>query len=182
MKQMLSADQLREGVTRMAGHINQHYGRRPLTIVGVLTGSIVLLADLIRQLEMPLRITLVQARSYRGRATAPGPLYVDAGSLVDLRGHDVLIVDDIYDTGRTLEELISLVDGTNPAAVRVAVLLRKLGRQQIALEPDWIGFDIPDEFVVGYGLDYDDLYRNLPYLAALEPSDLAPSATAEPRK
>ena len=180
MKLMLSADQLREGVTRMAGHINQHYGHRPLTIVGVLTGSIVLLADLIRQLEMPLRITLVQARSYRGRATAPGSLYVDTGSLVDLRGHDVLIVDDIYDTGRTLEELISLVDGTNPASVRVAVLLRKLGRQQIALVPDWVGFDIPDEFVVGYGLDYDDLYRNLPYLAALEPSDLAPSDVARP--
>jgi hypoxanthine phosphoribosyltransferase len=98
--------------------------------------------------------------------------------LVDLRGHDVLIVDDIYDTGRTLEEMISLIDATNPASVRVAVLLRKLGRQQIAIEPDWIGFDIPDEFVVGYGLDYDDLYRNLPYLAALEPSDLSPSDLA----
>ncbi|MGD9644865.1 MAG: hypoxanthine phosphoribosyltransferase [Pirellulales bacterium] len=177
---MLSADELREGVSRMAGHINRRYERRPLTIVGVLTGSIVLVADLIRQLEMPLRIVLVQARSYRGRSTAPGSLYVDAGALVDLRGQDVLIVDDIYDTGRTLEELISLIDATNPASVRVAVLLRKLGRQQIVMEPDWIGFDIPDEFVVGYGLDYDDLYRNLPYLAALEPADLHnPAADGE---
>lgn len=166
----------------MAGQINQRYGRRPLTIVGVLTGSIVLLADLIRQLEMPLRIVLVQARSYRGRSIAPGPLYVDASSLADLRGQDVLIVDDIYDTGRTLEELVSLVDVTNPASVRVAVLLRKVGRQEIVLEPDWIGFDIPNEFVVGYGLDYDGLYRNLPFLAALEPAEIqSPANDGEPR-
>ena len=179
---MLSADQLREGVARMAGHINQRYGRRPLTIVGVLTGSIVLLADLIRQLEMPLRIVLVRARSYRGRSTAPGPLYVDAGALADLRGQEVLIVDDIYDTGRTLEELVSLVDATNPASVRVAVLLRKVGRQEVVLQPDWIGFDIPNEFVVGYGLDFDGLYRNLPFLAALEPAEIQqPASDGEPR-
>jgi hypoxanthine phosphoribosyltransferase len=172
VKLLLTEEQLRVGVSRMAADISHHFRERPITIVGVLTGSIVLLADLIRQLEMPLRVALVQARSYRGRATSPGPLSVKLDDLCDLKGREVLLVDDIFDTGRTLLELVSLLDEREPASIHSAVLLRKLGRQQVPIAPDWVGFDIPDEFVVGYGLDYDDLYRNLPYVAALEPTDL----------
>jgi len=156
----------------MAGEITAHYRDRPLTIVGVLTGSIVLLADLIRQLDMPLRLALVQARSYRGRETTPSNLSINADMLLDVKNRDVLVVDDIFDTGRTLFELVSRLDELQVASLRSAVLLRKLGRQQVARAPDFVGFDIPDEFVVGYGLDFDDMYRNLPYLAVLEPSDL----------
>lgn len=175
MKLVLNEEQLRDGVVRLAADISRFYGPRPITIVGVLTGSIVLLADLIRKLEMPLRVALVQARSYRGRTTTPGALVVNADQLPDLRDRDVLIVDDIFDTGRTLLELISQIDELNPASVHSAVLLRKRGRQQVSVTPDWVGFEIPDEFVVGYGLDYDDMYRNLPYLAALEAADLSPA-------
>lgn len=173
MKVLLSEDELRAGVSRMAVDISRHYRDRPITIVGVLTGSVVLLADLIRQLAMPLRVALVQARSYRGQATSPGPLSVKLDDLCDVKGRELLLVDDIFDTGRTLLELVSLLDEREPASIHSAVLLRKRGRQQVSIAPDWVGFDIPDEFVVGYGLDYDDLYRNLPYVAALEPADLA---------
>jgi hypoxanthine phosphoribosyltransferase len=168
----LSKEALEQGVARMAAEITAHYGDRPLTIVGVLTGSIVLLADLIRQLEMPLRVALVQARSYRGRAMSPSNLTINADMLLDVKQRHVLVVDDIFDTGRTLFELIAHLDELQPASLRTAVLLRKNGRQQVPCDPDYVGFDIPDEFVVGYGLDFDDLYRNLPYLAVLDPSDM----------
>lgn len=169
---LLSEDQLRVGVARMAAEIASRYAGRPLTIVGVLTGSLVVLADLIRLLDMPLRVGLVQTRSYRGNATFPGALSINADMLTDVKGRDVLLLDDIFDTGHTLFQVISQLDALGPHSVRTAVLLRKRGRQQIELEPDFVGFEIPDEFVVGYGLDYNDLYRNLPYVAALEPHEI----------
>lgn len=174
MRILLTEQQLREGVERMAGQIKAHYQDRPLTIIGVMTGSVVLLADLIRLLDMPLRVGVVQARSYRGHATVPGQLSINSDSLPDIAGRHVLLVDDIFDTGHTLFELLDQLDALQPASLRSAVLLRKQGRQRVAMTPDHVGFEIPDEFVVGYGLDYRDEYRNLPYLAALESADLAP--------
>ena len=159
----------------MAEEINGHYGTSPLTIIGVLTGSVVFLADLIRLLEMPLKVGLVQARSYQGATTTPGELRIHHDILPEVTGHDVLIVDDIFDTGHTLMALIDQFVALGPATVRSVVLLRKAGRVRVALQPDHVGFEIPNEFVVGYGLDYDDLYRNLPHVAALDPTDLAPA-------
>ena len=173
MKTLLTEEQLQQGVRRMADEIRRHYQGRPLTIVGVLIGSVVLLADLIRLLDVPLRVELVQARSYRRRSTRPGPLVINLDLLSsDVRGRHVLLVDDIFDTGNTLWELIPQIDELGPASVRTAVLLRKQERCEVALKPDFVGFDIPNVFVVGYGLDYGDLYRNLPYVATLEPDDL----------
>ncbi len=172
MKLLLNEEQVQAGVRRLAGEVSAHYDGRPLTIIGVLTGSIVLLADLIRQLDMPLRVGVVQARSYRGAATSPGALAINAELLPEIRGCEVLLVDDIFDTGQTLRELIVQFDKFAPSSVRSAVLLRKLGRQRAAMEPDHVGFEIPNEFVVGYGLDYRDAYRNLPYVAALEANEL----------
>jgi hypoxanthine phosphoribosyltransferase len=174
VKKLLSEDQLREGVKRLARDIASCYEDRPLTIVGVLTGSLVVLADLIRHLEMPLRVGLVQARSYRGQATRPGELFINADLLPDINGREVLLLDDIFDTGHTLRGLLAQLDKLGPHSVRSGVLLLKRGRQEVDLRPDFIGFEIPDEFVVGYGLDYNDLYRNLPYVAALEPADTLP--------
>lgn len=158
----------------MAHDINAFYAQRPLTIVGVLTGSVVLLADLIRLLEMPLRVGVVQARSYRGAATVPGELSVNLDALPEIRGREVLLADDIFDTGHTLEQLIAQFRGLGPRSVRSAVLLKKLGRQEVKMQPDHVGFEIPNEFVVGYGLDYQDAYRNLPHVAALEPHEIGP--------
>ena len=172
MKELLNERQLRKGVVELSQTINQAYGERPLTILGVLTGSVVLLADMIRLLKMPLRVGVVLAKSYRGAETTRGPLTINAELMPDITERDILIVDDIFDTGHTLAELTLLMEELGPKSIRSAVLLRKHGRQEVDLEPDFVAFNIPDEFVVGYGLDYQDEYRNLPYVAALETIDL----------
>jgi hypoxanthine phosphoribosyltransferase len=171
MKQLLSEEQVRAGVVKMAREITACYGDRPLTIVAVMTGSVVLLADLIRLLNMPLRVGVVQASSYKGQ-TNRGRLAVNAEMMPDIAGRDVLLVDDIFDTGHTLIEVISLMRALGPTSLRSAVLLSKAGRKQVEYEPDFSVFEIPDEFVVGYGLDYRDAFRNLPFIASLEPADL----------
>lgn len=171
VKVLLTAEDLREGVQRMAREIRQAYDSRPITMLGIMTGSVVLLADLIREFDMPLRVGVLQASSYRG-GTTRGELIVNAALLPDVAGRDVLLVDDIFDTGRTLEHLRGHVENLGARSVRTAVLLRKRGRQEVELEPDFVGFEIPDEFVVGYGLDYGDEYRNLAYVAALEPAEI----------
>lgn len=173
MKVLLSEYEIKAGVARLASEVNAHYGRRPLTIIGVLTGSIVLVADLIRLLEMPLRVGVVQARSYRGTATLPGDLAVNADLLPPIAGHEVLLIDDIFDTGQTLHALLAQFRPLAPRSLRTAVLLRKQGRQRVEDCPDHVVFDIPDEFVVGYGLDYQDAFRNLPHVASLEAHELA---------
>lgn len=155
----------------MAAAVSACYQNQPLTIVCVLTGSVVLLADLIRLLHMPLRVGVLQASSYRG--TTRGELSLRADMMLDVAQRDVLVVDDIFDTGHTLVQVVRQLQHLEPTSVRTAVLLRKRGRQEVEMVPDFIGFDIPDEFVVGYGLDYQDQYRNLRWLAALEPADLA---------
>lgn len=171
MKVLLSEQQLMDGVHRMAHEISRHYSGQPLTILGIMTGSVVLLADLIRQLEMPLRVGVVQASSYRG-GTKRGELVINSDLMPDVSGRHVLLVDDIFDTGHTLAKIVERVQALGPSSIRTAVLLRKEGRQEVAMQADFVGFAIPDEFVVGYGLDYDDEYRNLAYVAALEPADL----------
>src|SRR5262249_7913773 len=147
--------------------IQVDYQDRPVTIIGVLTGSLMFLADLVRHLDLPLRIGLIQASSYRGAVTRPGELHVQKELLPDIRGRHVLLLDDILDTGQTLGYLVPYLRQLGPPSVRVAVLLRKQGRQQVSLEPDYYGFEIPDAFVIGYGLDFNDEYRHLPYVAIL---------------
>jgi len=178
VKVLLDESELQAGVSRMASEISAHYGNSPLTIVGVLTGSVVLLADLIRQLEMPLRVGVLQASSYRGNTTR-GAITINSDLLLDVNGRDVLLVDDIFDTGHTLAEVIPMLEKMGAKSVKSAVLLRKIGRQEVEIETQFVGFDIPDEFVVGYGLDYQDQYRNLRYLASLEPADLVDDSIGE---
>ena len=173
MKTLLSKEELHDGVAAMAREIEQTYEGRQLTIVGVLTGSVVLLADLIRHIDQPMRVGVIQASSYRGATTTRGDLIINSELMLDITGRDVLLVDDIFDTGHTLEQVVEKLQDFKPASVRSSVLLRKHGRQEVEYVPDFVAFEIPDEFVVGYGLDYEDMYRTLPYLAALEDEDLA---------
>src|SRR5262249_18386122 len=142
--------------------IEEDYGNKPLTIVAVLTGSLIALADLVRQIRIPVRIALVQASSYRGATTSATALVVNQAFAPDVAGRDVLLLDDILDTGQTLSALVQHLKDRGATSVRTAVLLRKIGRQVIPIDPDYFGFAIPDAFVVGYGLDYDDDYRHLP--------------------
>jgi hypoxanthine phosphoribosyltransferase len=169
MRILITAEEIRERVAGLARQISADYAGQSLTLLGVLTGSLIFLADLVRQLQLPTRIGFIQASSYRGAATTPGKLEVMPGLLPDIRGRHVLLMDDILDTGQTLTQLVEHVRRMEPLSLRVAVLLRKRGRQVFSLEPDYCGFEIPDEFVVGYGLDYNDEYRQLPHVAVLEP-------------
>jgi hypoxanthine phosphoribosyltransferase len=118
-------------------------------------------------------VGVLQASSYRGATTTRGELAINSELMLDVSGRDVLLVDDIFDTGHTLVRVVEKMRDFAPASLRTAVLLRKKARQQVNYDPDFVAFDIPDEFVVGYGLDFEDMYRNLPYLAALEPEDIA---------
>ena len=156
----------------MAAEISHAYGANPLTVIAVMTGSVVLLADLIRLLGMPLRVGVLQASSYKG-GMARGELVINADLMPDVAGRDVLLIDDIFDTGHTLAKVVERVRELGPASVRSGVLLRKTGRQEVEYQPDFVAFEIPDDFVVGYGLDYRDAYRNLPYIATLEEHDIA---------
>ena len=168
MRVLITTERIQERLTELAAEIGPQFRDRPLTIVGVLTGSLMFLADLVRRLDMPLRIALIQASSYRGKATAPGELHLGSESLADVRGRHVLLLDDILDTGQTLHHLVRHLEEQGALSVKVGVLLRKEGRQVHAVRVDYVGFNIPNEFVVGYGLDFNDEYRQLPYVAVLE--------------
>ena len=165
---LISEAEIQDRVRQLGRQIEADYQGKPLTIVAVLTGSLILLADLVRQIRLPLRVALLQAGSYKGATTTAGALIINEAFLPDVAGRDVLLLDDILDTGHTLASQVRRMTERGARSVRTAVLLRKIGRQQVQLEPDYCGFTIPDAFVVGYGLDYNDDYRHLPHVAILD--------------
>ncbi len=167
MEILLSADQIRHRVDQLAVDIARTYDGRQVTVIGILTGCVVFMADLIRQIDLPLRVGFLTASSYRGEATMPGNLVIRDDLLPDLAGRDVLLIDDILDTGKTLTRVVARLIDRGAQSVKVAVLLRKVGRQEVPFEPDFVGFTIPDQFVVGYGLDFNDEYRHLPFIGVL---------------
>ncbi len=167
MNVLISTEHIQKRVVQLAAAISEDYRDTPLTIVGVLNGCLIFVADLIRQLHMPVRLGFLRASSYRGASTEPAVLRIDPALMPDVENRHVLLVDDILDTGQTLHALIEHVRKARPATLRTGVLLRKAGRQRLPVEPDYCGFDIPDRFVVGYGLDFNDEFRNLPYIAEL---------------
>jgi hypoxanthine phosphoribosyltransferase len=147
---------------------------------------VLFLADLLRHLEFPLRLDFVGVSSYGSGTTSGDPLFTRP-TAIDVRGRDVLIVDDILDTGKTLDRVTVLVRQFKPRRVRTCVLLDKKARRQIKIKGDYTGFQIPDEFVVGYGLDFAERYRNLPFVAVLKPeiyhpADPAPAKAPAPRR
>ncbi len=173
MRVLLSAAELSAGIDRLAADVRREGPETALVVVGVLTGSIVIVADLIRRLNGPVRVSMAWASSYRGTATRPGELQLHLDLLPDLAGQDVLVVDDIFDTGRTMEAIVAAITSRGAARVRSLVLLQKQGRSEVAMSPDFVGFEIPDVFVVGYGLDYDGTLRQLDHVAALDEDDIA---------
>ena len=163
--------QIAKRVETVAEQIDACYGREPFVILTVLAGSIVFLSDLIRHLTGPLEIAFTAVRSYPGPATRSNGAETILPVETDLAGRHVMILDDILDSGRTLSLLRETVVGQRPASCRACVLLRK-DRPELSDRPaaDFVGFDVPDRFAVGYGLDYDGLYRNLPDICILADS------------
>lgn len=173
MRVLISEEEISERVAELGKRISEDYADKNLTILGVLTGSIVLLADLIREVDLQLRVGLIQASSYKGETTTAGELSINSSLVPDLADRDVLIIDDIFDTGNTMVGLYETIKKFNPSSLQSAVLLWKTERTTVEMEPDYYGFKIPNEFVIGYGLDYNDEYRHIPYIGVLEESDLA---------
>ena len=151
----------------MAAEISADYGGKEITVVTVLNGSLMFSADLLRRLEMPLRLDCLSVSSYHGASTT-GVVTFNQLHLPDVHGRHVLLLDDILDSGHTLHAIRDkLLEETSPLSVKVCVLLRKDVPRQRELEADYIGFDIANEFVVGYGLDYMERFRNLPYIGVI---------------
>lgn len=159
-----------ERLDAMAAEISAFYQDKPLTVLAILNGSLVFAADLLRRIPLPLRFESLSVASYHGATESSGTVTFRQTCLPDISGRHVLILDDILDTGRTLHAVRQrILTETVPLSVRVAVLLQKRKPRVEALHADYAGFDIDDEFVVGYGLDYQGHYRNLPVVGVIDP-------------
>ena len=171
-KVLLSAEVINARILEIADEINRHYQDtvHEIILITLLDGAIVFTADLIRHLSVPLRLDCIRVSSY-GNSTNPETAPRILGTLKsDVEDKHVLLVDDILDTGNTMQKVVSEVAVKKPASLKTCVFLDKPDRRQNNLQADWSGFSIPDEFVVGYGLDYAGRYRELPYLGTLKPS------------
>ena len=167
-KILFSADRIRQRIAELGGEITRDYaGRRPV-LVGVLNGAVVFLADLMREIDLPLEVYMMSASSYEGTEST-GSVEITKHLDADISGRDVILVEDIVDTGITLQRLLTDLQAENPASLEVCALLSKPSRRVADIPtPRYIAFNIPDEFVIGYGLDYNQQYRNLPYIATIE--------------
>lgn len=152
----------------LAARIVEDYRDRELTVVAILNGSVILMADLLRRIPLPLKLDCLSVASYHGGTKTTGELLFRQVSLPDIAGRHVLILDDILDSGVTLATIREKLEAAGPASVRICVLLAKKRERLRAVEPDYVGFEIADEFVVGYGLDYMERYRNLPCIGVLK--------------
>ena len=165
---LITDAQIARRVEVLSKQIQRDFKGRELVIVAVLNGTIMFLADLIRCLSLPLRLDFVAVSSY-GLGTESGQLVFTKELRLDVRGRDVLLVDDILDTGRTLHRVLGKIRELSPRRIKTCVLLEKADRRVEKVTADYIGFSIPDLFVVGYGLDFAERYRNLPFIGVLHP-------------
>ena len=170
LKVLLSQQEIADKVCEIGKQITKDYEGKNLLMVSVLKGSVVFMADLMRAVQIPCAIDFMVVSSYGGANTSSTGLVKIIKDLdADLTGRDVLIVEDILDTGITLSKLVPVLKMRNPGSVKICTILSKPSRRMADIEPDYCGFEVPDEFVVGYGLDYDEKYRNLPYVGVLKP-------------
>ena len=169
-KVLISEEEIQAKLVEMGAAITRDYADRSLLLVGVLKGAFVVMADLARNIQLPLQFDFMAVSSYGAATKTSGVVRILKDLDHDLKDRDVLVVEDIVDSGLTLKYLLKNLAGRKPATLEVAALLRKEGIQQVELDVRYIGFDIPNEFVVGYGLDYAEKYRNLPYIGTLKPA------------
>lgn len=170
VEQILIDEQtLNEKVKELAQRITEDYKGKPLLIVGILKGSVPFMADLLRLIKLEdLSIDFMSVSSYNGGTVSSGRIRIIKDLDVDINGKNVLIVEDIVDTGFTLSKLKDMLMIRNPKSLKICTILNKPSRRTTPIDVDYIGFDVPDEFIIGYGLDYDEKYRNLPYVGILK--------------
>jgi len=172
---LLTADQIARRLDELGQELRGEYDGKDLTVVAVLSGTVMFVADLLRRLPIPLRLDYVGLSSYHGGMHSAGDVVVTKDLRLDVRGREVLVVDDILDSGLTLVRVTELLRAAGPRRIRSCVLLEKDVPHADGFRADWVGFKIPDKFVVGYGLDYDERYRNLPDVATLRPEVARPT-------
>ena len=165
---LIDADELAARVRELGGQLSADYTAREPILIGVLTGAVVFLADLMRAMDIMIRCDFIGVSSYGNAPRSSGIVKITADLSASIEDRDVVIVEDIIDTGRTISYLRRNLETRRPQSLRVCTLLDKIERREVAVALDYVGFAIPSEFVVGYGLDYSGRYRNLPYLAALD--------------
>jgi len=167
-KILVTEQELHTIAQKLAKKITEDYAGKKLLVVGVLKGSIYFLTDLSRYIDLPCNIDFIQASSYGAGTTTSGNIRIIKDISDDLTGFDVLLVEDILDTGRTLKHIKDMLLKRNPNSISVVTLLDKPARREVDITADYIGVDVPNAFVVGYGLDYNQFYRNLPYIGILK--------------
>jgi hypoxanthine phosphoribosyltransferase len=165
---LITDDQIARRIRAMSRDIVRDFTGREMVVVSLLNGTVVFLGDLVRNLSLPLRLDFIGVSSY-GAGTESGDLVFTKELRLDVRGRDVLLVDDILDTGKTLCRVLGKLRALKPRRIKTCVLLNKAARRGEAVEADYVGFEIPDFFVVGYGLDFAERYRNLPFVGVLHP-------------
>jgi hypoxanthine phosphoribosyltransferase len=159
----------------IAGQISKDYRDRELTVIAVLNGSLMFMSDLLRRIPLPLKLDCLSVVSYHGKAQTTGEVIFKQVALPDAVGRHILILDDILDSGHTLAAIREKLETAKPRSIRVCVLLRKKKQRARDVDADYVGFEIQDEFVVGYGLDFMERYRNLPYIGVLRKDLIAQS-------
>jgi hypoxanthine phosphoribosyltransferase len=165
---LVSADELQQRVAELGAQITRDYEGRRLLLVGVLKGAVFFLSDLMRYIEIPVEVDFMAVASYGSATDSSGVVRILKDLDAPIEGRDVLIVEDIVDSGLTLQYLLRNLGSRNPRTLEVCALLTKPERRKVHLPTRYVGFEIPNRFVVGYGLDHDELFRNLPFVAVLE--------------
>ena len=165
---MISQDELEKGVSRLAEEVNRNYKGKEVIVLGILKGCFVFMADLIKKLDCDVSVYFMEVSSYFDGTVSTGKIKIKKDIDVDIKGKDVLIVEDIIDSGNTLTQLKEILSEREPASIKICTLLSKPSRRQVELEADYTGFVIEDKFIIGYGLDCGERFRQLPYIAEVE--------------
>lgn len=165
---LLTEAQIRRRIKSIAKEIKAVYGKKEFTIIALINGAVMFTADLMREIDNPVRLDCVRVSSYGSKTKSIGTPQIIHSLTIDITKRDVLLIDDILDTGKTLKLVGDLVRDLKPASLRTCVLLDKKARREVAMEADFVGFEIPDKFVVGYGLDFAERYRNLSCIGVLK--------------
>ena len=168
-KVLISEEQLQAKVAELGAQISRDYAGKDLLLVSILKGSVVFMADLMRAVTIPCSIDFLSVSSYGNGTASSGEVRILKDLDCSLEGKDLLIVEDILDSGMTLSFLLKTLSARNPASIRLCTFLDKPERRRVDIRPDYVGAEVPDKFIVGYGLDYAEKYRNLPYIGVLKP-------------
>lgn len=167
-KVLIDEEAIERMVKRLADRINEDYKGERLIVIGVLKGSFMFMSDLLKQLRMDTEVYFLKASSYGNGTQTSGTVKITKDIERDIDGENVLIVEDIIDSGFTMREVLKLLSARNPKSLKLCSCLSKPSRREVDVEINYLGFEIPDEFVIGYGLDYAEKYRNLPYVGVIE--------------